>query len=100
MLPTRIHERYLFPAMSVLVLLTPFLRKMRFVYVILSATYLINQAYVLSYLNASSYIPDGDPVVLITCLVNLGVFLFVLLLMWKGLGKQFLVMRREYRISE
>ena len=93
MLPTRIHERYLFPAMSVLVLLTPFLSKMRLIYVILSATYLINQAYVLSYLNASSYIPDGDPVVLITCLVNLGVFLFVLLLMWKGLGKQFLVMR-------
>ena len=86
MLPTRIHERYLFPAFSVMALLIPFVRKMRPVYAVLSGTYLINQAYVLSFLNANSYIPDGDPVVLIISLINLVVFLYVLVLTWRGLG--------------
>jgi Gpi18-like mannosyltransferase len=85
MLPTRIHERYLFPALSVMALLIPFVKKMRPVYAILSGTYLINQAYVLSFLNANSYIADGDPVVLIVSLINLVVFLYVLLLTWRAL---------------
>jgi Gpi18-like mannosyltransferase len=85
MLPTRIHERYLFPAFSVMALLIPFVKKMRPVYVILSGTYLINQAYVLSFINANSYIADGDPVVLILSLINLAVFLYVLLLTWRAL---------------
>jgi len=86
MLPTRIHERYLFPAFSVMALLIPFVKKMRPVYAILSGTYLINQAYVLSFLNANSYIADGDPVVFILSLINLVVFLYVLLLTWRALG--------------
>jgi len=69
MLPTRIHERYLFPALSVMALLVPFVKKMRPVYAILSGTYLINQAYVLAFLNTNSYIPSGDLVVLIICLI-------------------------------
>jgi dolichyl-phosphate-mannose-protein mannosyltransferase len=85
MLTTRIHERYLFPALSVMALLIPFLKKMRPVYVVLSGTCLVNQAYVLSFLNANSYIADGDPVVLIVSLINLVVFLYVLLLTWRTL---------------
>ncbi|UCC58400.1 MAG: glycosyltransferase family 39 protein [Candidatus Bathyarchaeum sp.] len=85
MLPTRIHERYLFPALSVMALLIPFVKKMRPVYSILSGTYLINQAYVLSFLNAKSFIADGDPVVLIVSLINLVVLEYVLLLTWRAL---------------
>ena len=53
MLPTRIHERYLFPAISVLALMFPFIKKARPLYVALTATLLINEAYVLYWLNAS-----------------------------------------------
>ena len=65
MLPTRIHERYLFPAMSVLALMFPFLRKMRPMYIVLTITCFVNQAYVLSFLNApvfdNQFIPSKRP---------------------------------------
>ena len=82
MFPTRIHERYLFPALSILTLAYPFLRKMRPVYIILSVTFFINQAYVLYYLNLGSFISAGDPVVLGVSLINLMVLVYVLKLLW------------------
>ena len=86
MLPTRIHERYLFPALSILALTFPFLKKARPIYGILSFTFFINQAYVLSFLNsANPFIPSGDPIVLATSSINLIVFLYVLVLMWDEL---------------
>jgi len=92
MLPTRIHERYLFPTLSVLALMFVFLKKARPLYVVLTATCLINQAYVLYWLNAYAaagypYGPNltGDPVVLAVSLVNLIAFLYVLVLMWDEL---------------
>ena len=57
MLPTRIHERYLFPAISVLALMFPFVKRARPLYVVLTATLLINEAYVLYWLNA--YYPNA-----------------------------------------
>jgi Gpi18-like mannosyltransferase len=87
MLPTRIHERYLFPAMSMLVLLVPFVKKMRPLYVTLTATLFINEAYVLSFLNSvDPFIKQGDLVVLAVSLINLLVFLYVLVLMWDELN--------------
>ena len=92
MLPTRIHERYLFPALSVLALMFMFVKKTRPIYVILTATCLVNQAYVLYWLNAYkaagyTYGPNltGDPVVIAVSLINLIVFLYVLVLMWDEL---------------
>jgi Gpi18-like mannosyltransferase len=85
MLPTRIHERYLFPALSVLALMFPFLKKTRPIYGILTATCLVNQAYVLPFLNNDQFIPSGDFVVLTVSLINLMVFLYVLVLMWDEL---------------
>ena len=83
MLPTRIHERYLFPAISILVLMVPFLKKTRLLYAVLTATLFINEAYVLSFLNsADPFIKQGDWVVLSVSLINLLVFLYVLVLMW------------------
>ncbi len=92
MLPTRIHERYLFPALSILALMLMFLKKTRLLYGVLTATCFVNQAYVLYWLNAYNaagytYGPNlsGDPVVLAVSVTNLIVFLYVLVLMWYAL---------------
>jgi len=88
MLPTRIHERYLFPVVSMLALMFPFLKKARPLYVVLTATCLVNQAYVLYWLNVYAnagynYSPNlnGDPVVLTVSLINIVTFVSVLMLM-------------------
>ncbi len=81
MLPTRIHERYLFPAMAMLALMFPLIKKTRPLYVALTATCFINQAYVLDFLNAGTFIQAGDPVVFIVSLINSVALLYVLMLM-------------------
>ena len=86
MLPTRIHERYLFPAISMLALLFPLMKKARPFYVVLTGTLLVNQAYVLSFLNsANPFIPSGDLVVLAVSVINLVMFLYGSVLMWDEL---------------
>ena len=91
MLPTRMHERYLFPAMAMLALMFPFLKKTRSLYVALTATCFVNQAYVLPILNAGSFIQLGDPVVFIVSLINSLAFVYVLVLMVGELwGKRWL----------
>ena len=96
MLPTRIHERYLFPAISMLALMFPFIKKARMLYVVLTATLLVNVSYVLYWLNVyadSGFSPNlsGDPVVLAVSLINLMTFLYGLLLMWDEMkGRQML----------
>ena len=86
MLPTRIHERYLFPAFSLLTLTIPFLREARWIYGTLSFTYLFNQAYVLAFLNRNAYISDGDPFVYAITLVNLAAFFYSIFLIVKKGG--------------
>lgn len=92
MLPTRIHERYLFPAISMLALMFPFIKKTRALYAVLTATLFVNVSYVLYWLNVYvaagyTYSPNltGDPVVLAVSLINLIAFLYVLVLMWDEL---------------
>jgi Gpi18-like mannosyltransferase len=86
MLPTRIHERYLFPALSVLALLLPFYKKSRLLYGAITATVFVNEAYVLYWLNASypGAPPNltGDPVVLVISIINLVMFLYASILMF------------------
>jgi Gpi18-like mannosyltransferase len=82
MLPTRIHERYLFPAIIMMVLLMMFSKKIRPLYVALTTTLLINQAYVLYYLNMNAFIPQGDLVVLSVSVINLIMFLYASILLW------------------
>jgi len=72
MLPTQIHERYLFPAISMLALMFPLIKEARPFYVFLTGTLLINQAYVLYWLHLGiSSIPNGDLVVLWVSETNL-----------------------------
>jgi len=85
MLPTRIHERYLFPAFSVLTLMMPYLKETKPIFGILTFTCLSNQAFVLHFLNRDKYIPDLDPFVWMITLINLATFLYTLLVMGRGL---------------
>ncbi|KON31745.1 MAG: hypothetical protein AC479_08370 [miscellaneous Crenarchaeota group-6 archaeon AD8-1] len=82
MLPTRIHERYLFPALGILALAYPFLKKIRPIYIILSITFFINQAYVLYHLNLGIFISKGDPVVLAVSSINLIILMYALTVLW------------------
>jgi Gpi18-like mannosyltransferase len=92
MLPTRIHERYMFPAISMLALMFPLLKRTRLLYVALTGTLLVNQAYVLywlnSYVNAGyGYSPNlsGDPVALAVSFINLLMLLYASILIWAEL---------------
>jgi hypothetical protein len=68
------------------VLLTPFAKKIRPLFAVLTATLLINQAYVLSFLNSpNQFIPDGDLVVLFVSAINLAMFFYSLVLLWDEL---------------
>jgi Gpi18-like mannosyltransferase len=92
MLPTRIHERYLFPAISMFALMFPFVKRARLLYGVITATFLTNVAYVLYWLNlyanaGYSYGPNlsGDIVVVAVGVINVITFLYGSLLMWDEL---------------
>jgi len=82
MLPTRIHERYLFPAIIMLVLLLPFAKKIWPFYIALTSTLFVNEAYVLYYLNMNAFIPNGDGVVLAVSIINLIMLLYATVLLF------------------
>jgi hypothetical protein len=68
-----------------LALMFPLIKKARPLYVVLTGTLLVNQAYVLYYLNLSAFIPNGDLVVLAVSVINLVMFLYGSVLMWDEL---------------
>jgi hypothetical protein len=79
----------MFPAMSTLALMFPVIKKMRSFYAVLTGAFLLNQAYVLYWLNA--YYPNagpnltGDPVVLVVGVINLIMLLYGVILLWDEL---------------
>jgi hypothetical protein len=83
MLPTRIHERYIYPSLAFLALLAPFWRRLRLIYGVLSVTLFINLVYALVTLNALTPIRDGDPVVLLVSATNTLVYAYSLSLLRK-----------------
>jgi dolichyl-phosphate-mannose-protein mannosyltransferase len=85
MLLTRIHERYLFPVFSVLTMMLPFTKEARPLYTVLTFTYLSNLAYVLSFLNRGSFIPNGDLFVYAITTTNLVAFAYTLVIMARKL---------------
>ena len=89
MLPTRIHERYMFPAISVLALMFPLIKRARLFYVVLTGTLLVNEAYVLNGLRLayphaypSASAAWGDPVVLAVSAINLIMLAYASIVMW------------------
>jgi Gpi18-like mannosyltransferase len=86
MLPTRIHERYMFPAISMLAVMFPLLKKTRLLYVTLTATLFINEAVVLCWLN-TGYPADFpySPIVLAVSAINLLMLVYAVYLLWKEL---------------
>ena len=87
MLPTRIYGRYLFPVFSVLALMMPFLGGARPIFGVLTLTYFSNQASILTILNSNSTvnIPNWSLIVYVMTSVNLAAFLYMLMLMIRGL---------------
>jgi Gpi18-like mannosyltransferase len=83
MLPTRIHERYLFPVFGVLAMMLPFVKETRPLYGVLTFTYFANLAYVLPVLNTGSHIPDWDPFVYVVTAINLAAFVYTLIVMFR-----------------
>ena len=104
MLPTRIHERYMFPAISVLALMFPLFKKARLLYAVLTATFLVNQAYVLYWLNFSypNAAPNltGDPVVLAVSIINLIMLLYASMLMWNELKGRNLFNKEQVTLNQ
>jgi Gpi18-like mannosyltransferase len=68
---TRIHERYLFPAIALYLLSMTYDKKQVFSYGVITATFLFNQAYALFFLNKGMFVPNGDPLAVFTSIVNL-----------------------------
>ena len=99
MLPTRIHERYLFPAIAILAMLFPFVKKARPLLVVLTATLFVNEVYVFDALVAaypSGANIIGHPIVPIVSLINSLAFVYVLMLMIGELrGKRWLGATRD-----
>ena len=83
MLPTRIHERYMFPAISMLALMFPMLKKTRLIYATLTMTLFLNEAVVLNWLN-TGYPSDFpfNPVILTVGAINLLILGYATILMW------------------
>jgi len=81
MLPTRMHERYLFPALSILVLMLPFSKKIRPYYGVLTFTVFANMASVLYFVyNTESHSIPYELAWAVT-MINLAVFIFALIRM-------------------
>lgn len=85
MLPTRIHERYLFPAISLLALMFPFINKARQFYLVITVTFFANISYVLYSLNSGFFVYSDNLVAIVVSVVNLIMFLYTSLLMWDEL---------------
>jgi Gpi18-like mannosyltransferase len=101
MLPTRIHERYLFPTISLLALAIPFIKKARPIFMVLTATFLFNQAYVLHFILLDKQSPpSGDVFVLLFSIINTVTFVYTLILMVRGLNVRFLNSKISSRIEK
>ncbi|NYT00717.1 MAG: phospholipid carrier-dependent glycosyltransferase [Methanocellales archaeon] len=75
MLMTRMHERYMFPVFAILALIMNH-EKIKTIYYILTATYLFNLAYVLSFINKNNFIPDNNLSLTIVPLINLAILAY------------------------
>ncbi len=78
MLFTRMHERYLFPMFAPLAIMMSLDKRLIFVFWIMTFTFLFNLYYVLYFSHIGQSIPYGDPYVLITSAINMGVLIYAI----------------------
>ncbi len=78
MLFTRVHERYLFPMFAPLAIMMYMDRRLVFIYLTMTFTFLFNLYYVLHFSHTSQSIQYGDPYVFITSAINLGVLIYAI----------------------
>ena len=81
MLPTRMHERYMFPALSVLVLMLPFSKKIRPYYGVLTFTIFANIASALYFVYYTESHSIPYELAWAVTMINLAVFMFALIRM-------------------
>lgn len=84
MLPTRIHERYIFPAFAFLALEMVFDHKLRWIYGALTVTFLINLNLALKLLNNKTFIPSDYSLMYVVSFVNVLLFIYILYHMFKS----------------
>ncbi len=82
MLMTRMHERYLFPVLALLALsFSP--RHPPWLYVGLTGTFFANLVYVMSVLNANSFIPSGHWSLYVLAPINAILFFYAIWSFWR-----------------
>lgn len=82
MLMTRMHERYLFPVLALLALsFSP--RHPPWLYVGLTGTFFANLVYVMSVLNANSFIPNGHWSLYVLSPINAILFFYAIWSFWR-----------------
>jgi len=82
MLMTRMHERYLFPVFALLAMsFSP--RHPPWLYVGLTGTFFANLVYVMSVLNANSFIPDGHWSIYVLSSINAILFFYAIWSFWR-----------------
>ncbi|MEM2876426.1 MAG: hypothetical protein QXL67_05700 [Candidatus Bathyarchaeia archaeon] len=72
---TRMHERYLFPAVALCVMSLAYSKKLVWISVTVTFTSLLNQAYALKFLNEGMFIPQSDLLVYVVSALNLFILL-------------------------
>jgi Gpi18-like mannosyltransferase len=78
MIFTRVHERYLFPMFAPLIIAANMDKRLNYIYLISSFTYLFNLYYVMQFSHKNQFIPDGDPYVLLASGINSVLFFYAL----------------------
>lgn len=73
---TRMHERYLFPAVVLSLLALTYNRKLILISILITATLLVNQVYALRFLNETMFIPSGDPLTYAVSSLNLSTIIY------------------------
>ena len=73
----------MFPIFAILALIMN-REKIKEIYGILTATYLFNLAYVLSFINEDSFVPDNDISLVILPLINLVVLLYSIYIIYSA----------------
>ncbi len=80
---TRMHERYLFPAVAFSLLSLTYSRKLLPISAVITATLFTNQVYALELLNEVKFIPPGDPLTYIISSLNLFTIIYCFYLFLK-----------------